>query len=93
MMPAPSSTDIGQGADLVTVDELVVEFALVRLDHPGLDLEEIAAILVRRVAPDQTLEFASRNLATRDELRGGAFESAVEYVLRTVLMLRDDVAD
>jgi hypothetical protein len=77
----------------VTVDELVVEFALVRLDHPGLDLEEIAAILVRRAGAARTLEFASRNLATRDELRGGMFESAVEYVMRTVLTLRDDVAD
>ncbi|TWF76176.1 hypothetical protein FHX44_112064 [Pseudonocardia hierapolitana] len=76
--------------DRVTVDELVVEFALVRLDHPGLDLEEIAAMVVRRAGPDRTLEFAARNLATRDELRGGAFESAVEYVLRTVLTLRDE---
>ena len=74
----------------MTEDELVVEFALVRLDHPGLDLEEIAAMVVRRVGPERMLEFAARNLATRDELRGGAFESAVEYVLRTVLMLRDD---
>ena len=39
------------------------------------------------------LEFASRNLAARDELRGSAFASAVEYVLRTVLKLRDDVPD
>jgi hypothetical protein len=77
----------------VTVDELVVEFALVRLDNPGLDLEEIAAMVVRRGGPDQILEFASRTLAVRDELRGGAFESAVEYVLRTVLRLRDDPVD
>jgi hypothetical protein len=77
----------------VTVEELVVEFALTRLDNPGLDLEEIAAMVVRRLGPDQILEFASRNLAMRGELRGGAFESAVEYVLRTVLMLRDDVGD
>jgi len=83
----------GQGADVVTVEELVVEFALTRLDNPGPDLEEIAAIVVRRVGPDQVLEFASRNLAMRGELRGSAFESAVEYVLRTVLMLRDDVGD
>ncbi len=75
------------------MDELVVQFALVRLDNPGLDLEEIAALVVRRVGPEQTLEFASRNLAVRDELRGGTFESAVEYVLRTVLMLRDDAVD
>lgn len=77
----------------MTVDELVVEFALARIDHPGLDLEETAAMVVRRVGPEQTLEFAARNLATRDELRAGAFESAVEYVMRTVLMLRDDAAD
>jgi hypothetical protein len=77
----------------VTDEELVVEFALTRLDNPGLDLEDIAALVVRRVGPDRMLEFASRNLATRDELRGGAFESAVEYVLRTVLKLRDDVGD
>jgi hypothetical protein len=83
----------GQGADVVTVEELVVEFALTRLDNPGADLEEIAAMVVRRVGPDQVLEFASRNLAMRGELRGSAFESAVEYVLRTVLMLRDDVGD
>jgi hypothetical protein len=74
-------------------EELVVEFALTRLDNPGLDLEDIAELVVRRVGPDRMLEFASRTLATRDELRGGAFESAVEYVLRTVLKLRDDVGD
>jgi hypothetical protein len=77
----------------VTVDELVVEFALVRIDHPGLDLEEIAAMVVRRVGPEEALEFASRNLAARDELRGGAVESAVEYVLRTVLLLREEPGD
>jgi hypothetical protein len=81
----------GQERDLVTAEELVVEFALARLDNPGLDLEEIAVIVVRRVGPDEIIEFAARNLATRGELRGRAFESAVEYVLRTVLMLRDDV--
>jgi len=77
----------------VTVDELVVEFALARIDNPGLDLEEIAALVVGRAGPDDMLEFASRNLAARDELRGSAFASAVEYVLRTVLKLRDDVPD
>jgi hypothetical protein len=74
----------------VTVDELVVEFALARLDNPGLDLEELAEVVVRRMGPDQVVEFAARNLATRGELRGRAFDSAVEYVLRTVLQLRDD---
>jgi hypothetical protein len=82
-----------QGADLVTVEELVVEVALTRLDYPGLDLEEVSALVVRRLGRERMLEFAARNLATRDELRGGAFESAVEYVLRTVLILRDDVGD
>jgi hypothetical protein len=77
----------------VTVDELVVEFALARIDNPGLDLEEIAALVVRRAGPEDVLDFASRNLATRDELRGAVFESAVEYVLRTVLTLRDDPPD
>jgi hypothetical protein len=74
----------------VTVDELVVAFALARLDNPGLDLEEIAEVVVRRLEPDQVVEFAGRNLAARGELRGRAFDSAVEYVLRTVLQLRDD---
>jgi hypothetical protein len=74
----------------VTVDELVVAFALARLDNPGLDLEEIAEVVVRRLGPDQVVEFAARNLAARGELRGRAFDSAVEYVLRTVLQLRDD---
>lgn len=77
----------------MTVDELVVAFALARIDNPGLDLEEIAALVVRRVGPDDVLDFASRNLATRDELRGAVFESAVEYVLRTVLTLRDEQPD
>lgn len=73
----------------MTDEELVVEFALTRLDNPGVDLEEIGALVVRRVGPDHMLHFASENLAVRGELRGGAFESAVEYVLRTVLKLRD----
>jgi hypothetical protein len=77
----------------VTVEELVIEVALTRLDHPGLDLEEIAVLVVHRLGPERTLEFAARNLATRDELRGGAFESAVEYVMRTMLTLRDDPGD
>ncbi|MBC8091866.1 MAG: hypothetical protein H7Y15_08005 [Pseudonocardia sp.] len=77
----------------MTDEELVVEFALTRLDHPGLDLDEIAAILVRRIGPDATLQFAAQNLAVRGELRGGAFESAVEHVVRTVLRLRDDADD
>ena len=73
----------------VTDEELVVEFALARLDNPGVELDEIAALVVRRLGPDKTTQLASQYLAVRDELRGGVFESAVEYVLRTVLKLRD----
>jgi hypothetical protein len=75
----------------MTNEELVVEFALTRLDHPDLDLEEIAALMVRRVGTDQMLEFAAQNLATRDELRGAAFRCAVEHVLRVMLTLRGPV--
>ncbi|GAA4881323.1 MULTISPECIES: hypothetical protein [Actinomycetospora] len=70
-------------------EELIVEFALTRLDHPGLDLEETAALLVRRVGPEQMLAFASQNLADRGELRGALFDAAVERVVRVVLQLRD----
>ena len=77
----------------MTRDELVVAFALIRLDHPALDLEEVAALLVRRMGAEQMIELATQNLATRDELRGGAFAAAVEHVLRTVLLLRDGVDD
>ncbi|WP_051343063.1 hypothetical protein [Pseudonocardia spinosispora] len=86
----------GQGVDLlrwsavVTDEELVVELALTRLDNPGLELEEIAALLVRRVGTDRMVQFAAQNLAVRDELRGSAFDAAVEYVLRTMLKLRED---
>ncbi|WP_232664555.1 hypothetical protein [Pseudonocardia sp. TRM90224] len=73
----------------MTDEELVVAFALTRIDHPGLELEEIAALVVRRAGPDEVLQLASQNLAVRDELRGGVFESAVEYVVRMVLKLRD----
>jgi hypothetical protein len=72
-------------------EELVVEFALARLDHPGLDLEEIAVLVVRRMGTDRMLEFASRNLATRGELRGAAFPCAVEHVMRVMLTLRGPV--
>jgi hypothetical protein len=78
-------------AEGVTVrdEELVVEFALTRLDHPDLDLDEVAALLVRRVGPQRMLEFAAQNLADRGELRGPLFEAAVERVVRVVLALRD----
>ena len=74
----------------MTDEELIVEFALTRLDNPGLDLdlEEIATLVVRRMGPDRVLEFASRNLATRGELRAAMFPSAVEHVVRVVLTAR-----
>ena len=70
-------------------EELIIAFALTRLDHPDLELEEIAALLVRRVGPDRMLALASQNLADRGELRGALFEAAVERVVRVVLALRD----
>ncbi|MDL5157755.1 hypothetical protein [Actinomycetospora termitidis] len=71
-------------------EELIVAFALTRLDHPDLDLEEIAALLVRRLGPDRMLDMASQNLADRGELRGPLFAAAaVERVMRVVLTLRD----
>jgi hypothetical protein len=75
--------------DAVRDEELIVEFALTRLDHPGLDLDEIAALLVRRVGPEEMVEFAAQNLADRGELRGALFDTAVERVMRVVLALRD----
>jgi hypothetical protein len=72
----------------MTDEELIIEVTLTRLDNPDLDLEEIAALAVRRMDPDRVLEFASHNLATRGELRGAAFPSAVEHVLRVVLTMR-----
>jgi len=75
----------------VTDEELVIEVALTRLDNPDLDLEEIAALVVRRMGPDRVLEFASRNLAARGELRGAVFPSAVEHVLRVVLTVRGPI--
>jgi hypothetical protein len=75
----------------MTDEELIVEFALTRLDNPGLDIEDIAALVVRRLSQDRMLEFASRNLASRGELRGALFPSAVEHVLRVVLTMRGPV--
>ncbi|QRP43227.1 hypothetical protein [Amycolatopsis sp. FDAARGOS 1241] len=72
----------------MTDEELIVEFALRRLDNPDLELEEVAALVVRRLGPDRMLEFAAANLASRDELRGALFPAAVEHVLRVVLTLR-----
>jgi hypothetical protein len=73
----------------VTDEELVVEFALTRLDHPGLDLHEIAALVVRRAGRERMLQLAARDLAARGELRGAAFEAAVEQLVRIVLTVRD----
>ncbi|MFF0501402.1 hypothetical protein ACFYU5_33750 [Nocardia aobensis] len=77
----------------MTDEEIVVEFALTRLDNRNgdFDLEDVAAAVVRRLTDDQRLYLASRNLAARDELRGAVFESAVEHVLRTVLIARGPV--
>lgn len=77
----------------MTRDELVIAFALARLDYPALDLGEVAAILVRRMGAEATVELAAQNLASRDELRGDVFAAAVEHVVRTVLLLRDGAAD
>ncbi|WP_067669812.1 hypothetical protein [Nocardia miyunensis] len=77
----------------MTDEEIVVAFALTRLDNANsdLDLEDVAALVVRRMTPDQMLDLATRNLAERNELRGALFESAVEHVLRTVLTARGPV--
>ena len=72
----------------MTDEELIIEFAMARLDHPDLDLEEIAELVVRRMSPDRVLEFASRTLASRDELRGALIPAAVEHVMRVVLTAR-----
>ncbi|MEV6278568.1 hypothetical protein [Nocardia sp. NPDC051832] len=74
----------------MTDEEIVVSFALTRLDdaNSDLDLEDVAALVVRRLTPDQILDLATRNLAARNELRGALFESAVEHVLRIVLTAR-----
>lgn len=77
----------------MTDEEIVVAFALTRLDNANsdLDLEDVAALVVRRLTADQMLDLAARNLAERNELRGALFESAVEHVLRTVLTARGPV--
>ncbi|MCX4091396.1 hypothetical protein [Nocardia sp. alder85J] len=77
----------------MTDEEIVVSFALIRLDDSNrdLDLEDIAALVVRRLTPDQVLDLATRNLTARNELRGALFESAVEHVLRIVLTARGPV--
>jgi hypothetical protein len=75
----------------MTDEELIVEFALTRLDNPDRDLEDIGALVVQRMGLDRVLEFAARNLATRGELRGALFPSAVEHVMRVVLTARGPI--
>ncbi|HEX4226539.1 MAG TPA: hypothetical protein VHZ97_29515 [Pseudonocardiaceae bacterium] len=75
----------------MTDEELVVEFALTRIDNPDRDIEEIAALVLHRLGPEDVLDFASRNLATRGELRGALFPTAVEHVMRVVLTARGPV--
>lgn len=75
----------------MTNDELVVQFALTRLDNPGLELEEVAALIVRRASRDDVLEFAAQNLAARGELRGALFPAAVEHVVRVILTVRGPI--
>jgi hypothetical protein len=72
----------------MTDEDIVIQFALARLDHPECEIEEVAELVVRRLGQDRVLEFAARNLATRGELRGAMFPSAVEHVLRVVLTAR-----
>jgi hypothetical protein len=74
----------------MTDDELIIEFALTRLDHPDsdADIQEVAELLVRRMSPERVLEFAARTLASRNELRGALFPAAVEHVMRVVLTAR-----
>jgi hypothetical protein len=71
-------------------EELVVEFALTRLDNPDPWLEEIAALVVRRVDADRMLHFASGASPPWRVVRRGV-PSAVERVLRVMLTLRGAV--
>lgn len=73
----------------MTDEELVVEFALTRLDHPRLGLDEVAALVVRRVGREAVLDLAARNLVVRGELRGRTLDAAAEQALRIVLTARD----
>ncbi|PPK65308.1 hypothetical protein V5P93_003746 [Actinokineospora auranticolor] len=75
----------------MTDEELLVEVVLTRLDHPHLPLEEIVALVVRRMDEDVVLGLAARALASRDELRAAVFPAAVEQVMRVVLTLRGRV--
>jgi hypothetical protein len=74
----------------VTDDELVVEYVLAWRAHSGLDREDIARMVVRRLGPSAVLDLAAANLAVKGQLRASAYEAAVEYVLRLVLELREE---
>jgi hypothetical protein len=77
----------------VTDDELVIEYVLAWRDHGDLDREDIARMVVRRLGPSAVLDLAAANLAVTGHLRSTAYEAAVEYVLRLVLKLREDIED
>ena len=77
----------------MTDDELVVEYVLAWRDHFERDKEEVARMVVRRLGPPAVLDLAAANLAVKGQLRASAYEAAVEYVLRLVLSLREDVED
>jgi hypothetical protein len=77
----------------VTDDELVIEYVLAWRGHTDLDREDVARMVVRRLGPSAVLDLASANLAAKGQLRASAYEAAVEYVLRLVLKLREDVDD
>ncbi|MFC9257436.1 hypothetical protein [Amycolatopsis thailandensis] len=72
----------------MTDEQLLIEFAMTRIDHPGLDLEDVATLTVRRLGEERMLDFAGHTLASRGELRGAVFPAAVEHVLRVVLTMR-----
>ena len=74
----------------MTDDELVVEYVLAWRTHPGLDREEVARAVVRKLGASAVLDLASANLAAKGQLRASAREAAAEYVLRLVLKLRED---
>lgn len=75
----------------MTDEELIVEFALARVDNPGLELEDVVTLMLRRLGDEAVLEFAARTLAARGELRGAMFQAAVEHVLRVLFTLRGPV--
>ena len=77
----------------MTDDELVIEYVLAWQDHRGLDREDIARMVVRRMRAAAVIDLAAANLAVTGQLRASAYDAAVEYVLRLVLKLREDADD